>query len=308
MKIAIMGSGGVGALFGARLAHSGLDVSFIARGAHLEAINKNGLQILSSQRGDLLIKTKAVSDPAAIGVVDYVFLTVKLWDTDSAAQLIKPMVGPDTAVISLQNGVLRDATLREHLGAKHIMGGISYVGATIKEPGVIEQKGNVQKLVFGEYNGVISKRVEALQAACHEAEIEVLIPENIEVALWEKFVVLVAMSSVTASCRQTIGPVRENAQTRALLTAVMNEVVAVAKGRGIAISADLVSRQMKYLANLGAEVTASMEHDLRHGNRLELPWLAGAVVDMGRELNIPTTVCQVLCAVLSPYVDGAKNT
>ncbi len=306
MKIAIMGSGGVGALFGARLAHSGVDVAFIARGGHLEAINKNGLQIVSSQRGDLTIKTRAVSDPASIGVVDYVFFTVKLWDTESAAELIKPMVGPNTGVISFQNGVLRDETLRAHLGAQHILGGISYVGATIKAPGIIEQKGNVQKLVFGEYDGQLSKRVEALQAACLQAELEVFVPENIELALWEKFVVLVAMSSVTASCRQTIGPIRENQQTRQLLTAVMNEVVLVAKGRGIAVTSDLVSRQMAYLDKLGGEVTASMEHDLRHGNRLELPWLAGAVVEMGRELNLPTPVCQTLCAILSPYVSGKK--
>jgi len=306
MKIAIMGTGGVGGLFGARLAQSGLNVVFIARGKQLEEINENGLKILSAERGDLLIKTKAVSDATAIGPVDYIFITVKLWDTEEAARLIKPMVGPETAVVSFQNGILRDHILRDHIGAKHILGGISYVGATIKSPGVIEQKGNVQKLVFGEYGGQISPRVKALEAACQAAEIDVIIPDDIEIALWEKFVVLVAMSSITASCRQTIGPVRENSKTRALLQAVMEEVVAIAKASGISLAADLVRRQMAYLDNLGAEVTSSMEHDLRHGHKLELPWLAGAVVDLGEKLNVPAPVCQFVCAILSPYINGEK--
>lgn len=305
MKIAIMGTGGVGGLFGARLAQAGIDVTFIARGAHLEAIKANGLQVVSADRGNILIKdAQAVSDPKKVGVVDYIFLTVKLWDTDSAVQLIEPMVGEHTTVISFQNGISRDDVLKAKLGAKHVLGGISYVGATIQAPGVIEQRGKVQKLVFGEYGGAKTERVLALQKACESAAIEVAVPDDIEKALWEKFIVLVAMSSITASCRSPIGPVRENPDTRALLEAVMNEVAAVAKARGVAISDDIVRQQMAYLDNLGKDVTASMEHDLRHGNKLELPWLAGTVVNVGRELNVPTPVCAFVCAILSPYVGG----
>ena len=308
MKIAIMGTGGVGGLFGARLAQAGIDVTFIARGAHLEAIKTQGLQVISPDRGNILIKgAQAVSDPRSVCLVDYIFLTVKLWDTDKAVELIKPMVGEQTTVISFQNGISRDDVLKASLGAEHVLGGISYVGATIQAPGVIEQRGTVQKLVFGEYGGAKTERVLALQKACESAAIEVVVPDDIEKALWEKFVVLVAMSSITASCRSSIGVVRENPETRALLQAVMNEVVAVAKASGVTISADIVERQMAYLDNLGKDVTASLEHDLRHGNKLELPWLAGTVVTLGRELNVPTPVCSFACAILSPYVGGTQN-
>jgi 2-dehydropantoate 2-reductase len=305
MKIAIMGTGGVGGLFGARLAQAGFDVTFIARGAHLDAIKTHGLQVHSPDRGNILIKpAQAVSDPKGVGIVDYVFLTVKLWDTDSAVELIKPMIGDQTTVISFQNGISRDDVLREKLGKQHVLGGISYVGATIQGPGVIEQRGSVQKLVFGEYGGAKSERVLALQKACETAEIEVVVPDDIEKALWEKFIVLVAMSSITACCRSSIGPVRENAKTRALLEAVMKEVAAVGKARGVDIADDIVTRQLGYLDNLGGDVTASMEHDLRHGNKLELPWLAGTVVALGHELNVATPTCDFVCAILAPYVDG----
>lgn len=303
-----MGTGGVGGLFGARLAQAGTDVTFIARGAHLEAIKTHGLQVISPDRGNILIKNaQAVSEAKSVGLVDYIFLTVKLWDTDSAVELIKPMVGEHTTVISFQNGISRDDILKAKLGAEHVLGGISYVGATIQAPGVIEQRGTVQKLVFGEYGGAKTARVLALQKACESAAIEVIVPDDIEKALWDKFVVLVAMSSITACCRSSIGVVRENPESRALLQAVMDEVVAVAKARGVTISADIVERQMAYLDNLGREVTASLEHDLRHGNKLELPWLAGTVVTLGRELNVPTPVCSFACAILSPYVSGSRN-
>jgi 2-dehydropantoate 2-reductase len=306
MKIAIMGTGGVGGLFGARLAAAGEDVTFIARGAHLAAIKTNGLKILSAERGDISIfPAQATSDCASVGIVDCVFLTVKLWDTETAVEQIRPMIGPETMVISLQNGISRDDTLKEKLGEKHVLGGISYVGATIKEPGVIEQKGTVQKLVIGEYRcNADSGRVEALKAICEKSQIEFIVPEDIEKALWEKFVVLVAMSSITACCRLSIGPVRSNPQTRELLSALMTEVYAVGKARGVALTSDIIERQMTYLDKLGSDVTASMEYDLRHGNKLELPWLAGVVVSEGIRLKVPTPVASFVCAVLAPHVGG----
>ncbi|MBS2006405.1 MAG: 2-dehydropantoate 2-reductase [Cyanobacteria bacterium SZAS TMP-1] len=310
MKIAVMGSGGVGGLFGARLALSGCEVHFIARGAHLAAIKAHGLKIENENTGDALIpadKVMVTDDPATIGPVDYVLFTVKLWDTEDAAQKIKPLVGENTAVISLQNGVSRDDILRAALGEKHILGGISYVGATIREPGVIAQKGHVQKLVFGEYGDKPqSPRVMKLKEVCEKAGIEVEIPANIERALWEKFVVLVGMSTVLASARKTIGPVRENPDTRKLLPAVMEEVRQVATAKGIKLADDIVDVKMNYLENLAPDVTASMEHDLRTGNRLELPWLAGTVVKLGQELNVPTPTCSTLSAILSPYVMGSQ--
>ncbi len=308
MKIAIMGTGGVGGLFGARLAKAGFDVSFVARGAHLEAIKKNGLKVVSEHRGDVHLTTpQATDNPADIGLVDFVFFTVKLWDTESAAEAIRPMIGANTGVISFQNGVQRDDLLRSILGPTHVLGGISYVAATIQEPGVICQRGFVQKLVFGEYSGEHSQRVNELAAACAKAEIEYDIPKDIQKALWEKFVFLVAMSSVTASTRQQIGAVRSNPDTRNLLIEVMKEAMEVGRAKGVDLSDDLVERQMAYMEGLAPDVTASMEHDLRHGNRLELPWLSGAVVQIGKELNVSTKVNQVLYSVLSPYIMGRQK-
>jgi 2-dehydropantoate 2-reductase len=307
LKIAIMGTGGVGGLFGARLAKAGCDVTFIARGAHLQAIKKNGLKILSEHRGDIhLPDAKATDSPADIGVVDFVFFTVKLWDTETAAHAIKPLIGDNTAVISFQNGVQRDEVLSSILGRKHVVGGISYVASFIEEPGVVCQRGFAQKLVFGEYSGERSKRVEDLAIECASAEIEADIPPDIQIALWEKFVFLVAMSSVTAATRQRIGPVRSEPHTRKLLIDVMREAIAVGRAKRVPIGDDLIDRQLAYVDGLAPDVTASMQQDLSKGNRLELPWLSGAVVELGSQLNVPTSVNETLYAVLSPYVMGSN--
>jgi len=308
MKIAIMGTGGVGGLFGARLAQSGSDVTFIARGAHLEAIRKTGLKIVSEHRGDVhLANAKATDSPAEVGAVDFVFFTVKLWDTEPAAQAIKPLIGENTAVISFQNGVQRDEILSEILGCEHVVGGISYVASFIEEPGIVCQRGFAQKLVFGEYSGMRSKRVEELALQCAAADIEAEIPIDINLAMWEKFVFLVAMSSVTASTRQKIGPVRSDPHTRKLLVDVMTEAIAVGRAKGVPLGDDVVPSQLAYVDGLAPDVTASMEQDLRRGNRLELPWLSGAVVELGEKFGIPTPVNRTLCAVLSPYVMGGRN-
>ncbi|MDR3616147.1 MAG: 2-dehydropantoate 2-reductase [Candidatus Obscuribacterales bacterium] len=312
MKLAVMGTGGVGGLFGARLAECGHDVTFIARGKHLQAIKENGLLVESELLGDALIKpAKAVSNPEEIGPVDFVLFTVKLWDTVDAAHLIKPLISKNTAVVSLQNGVIKDKILSDELGTEHIVGGVSYVAATIKGPGVISQKGTVQKLAFNEYkrakhdNDSLSKRIETLRDACIESKIIVETPADIERTLWEKFVVLVAMSTVTASARQTIGPVRANPQTREQLMAIMSEVVLVARAKEINLPEDIVSQKMAYLDGLAPDVTASMEHDLRHGNRLELPWLAGSVLQMAAEAGVETPVCAQLTSQLQPFVNGS---
>jgi 2-dehydropantoate 2-reductase len=313
LKLAVMGTGGVGGLFGARLAESGHDVNFIARGKHLQALQENGLLVESELLGDTLIKpAKAVSNPEEIGPVDFVLFTVKLWDTAESARLIKPLIGKNTAVVSLQNGVIKDKILSDELGAEHIIGGVSYVAATIKGPGVICQKGTVQKLAFNEYKRAqhaiesLSKRIETLRDACIKSNITVETPDDIERTLWEKFVVLVAMSTVTASARQTIGPVRENLQTREQLIAIMSEVADVARAKHIELPEDIVSQKLAYLDGLAPDVTASMEHDLRQGNRLELPWLAGSVLQMAAEIGVATPVCARLTSQLEPFVNGSN--
>jgi 2-dehydropantoate 2-reductase len=305
MKIAVMGTGGVGGAFGARLAAAGNDVTFVARGKHLEAIRKNGLQIVSPLLGDVHIQpARCTDDPQSIGTVDLVLFCVKLWDTESAAATIKPVVSPTTAVLSLQNGIRRDEVLRACFGKDNVLGGVSFIAATIKEAGVIDQRGAVQKLIFGEYSGKATDRVMAFDQACKQANIESIVSPDITKTIWEKFIYLVAMSSVLAAARQTIGPVRGNPRTRQLLVDVMKETIAVARARMVAIEDGLVERHMAYFDGLAPDVTASMQHDLSVGNKLELPWLAGAVVELGQELAIPTPVTRVLENILSPYVNG----
>ena len=307
LKFAIMGTGGVGGVFGARLAAAGEDVSFIARGAHLDAIRQNGLKLTSEKRGNLLIKPELVTDkPGEIGPVDVVFLTVKLWDTEAAAQAIKPLIDEKTAVVSLQNGIEKDVVLRREFGAKHVVGGVSYVAATIESPGVIAQRGDTQRLVFGEYDRSKSERLIALKAACEKSDLEAELSLDIEKALWEKFVFLVAMSAVLSATRQTIGPIRSNPLTRQLLIEVMSEAIAVGRASGVELDDEVSERRMQYCDALAPDVIASMLYDLQSGNRLELPWLSGYVVQLGRKLNVPTPANQVLVSVLSPYVNGSN--
>ena len=308
MKIAVMGTGGVGGVYGARLAQAGYDVHFIARGAHLAAMRDNGLKLVSQELGDVLLKPVQVTDdPAAIGTVDIVLFAVKLWDTESAARQIAPLVRSDTAIISLQNGVSKDDVIREAYGPSNTVGGVSYVAATITEPGVITQKGTVQRLCFGEYDAPTSNRLEQLRDACVKAGLEAEVHANIEQAIWEKFVFLVAMSAVTAATRQTIGPVRSHPRTRQLLIDVMTEAIAVARARGIKIDDSLVQSRLDYWDNLTPDVTSSMQHDLQQGNRLELPWLSGKVVELGESLGVETPVNRVLVDVLSPFIDGLNT-
>lgn len=308
MKFAMMGTGGVGGVFGARLAQAGEDVTFIARGGHLQAIKEKGLRVQGGCPTDMHIHPAcATSAPAEVGVVDYIFVSVKLWDTEAAARSIMPMIGEDTAVISLQNGVTKDTVLGKYCQPKHIVGGVSYVAANIAEPGVIEQRGARQKLVFGEYSGAQSQRLLKLAEACQRAHIEAVVSDNIERDLWEKFIVLIAMSAVTAATRLTIGPVRSDPYSRALLLDAMTEAASIARAKGIPVAQNIVEKQIGYLDKLSAEVSSSMHHSIEHGDRLELPWLSGAVVEMGQEHNLPTPTNKALLGVLMPHVLGRNS-
>ena len=244
-----------------------------------------------------------------MGEVDIVLFCVKLWDTESAAELIKPMVGKETAVISLQNGISKDEILASILGKEHMVGGISYVASAITAPGVIEQRGDRQKLVFGEFahNGKTkSPRVTSFEEACKKAHIHAVVPASIEVAIWEKFVFLVAMSSLCAGVRGSIGIVQSHPETRELFIEAMKEVLAVAVASGVDMPAETLDNQIAYFESLMPDVTASMQVDLSQGNRIELPYLAGTVVELGKKSSVPTPVLRVLNGVLSPYADGGK--
>jgi 2-dehydropantoate 2-reductase len=304
MKIAVIGSGGVGGYFGARLAASGQDVTFIARGAHLEAMQKKGLKILSAL-GDLhLPEVKATSDTTIIGPVDVVMVAVKLWATEEAAAAAKPLIGPNTVAVSFQNGVVAVDTLAPVLGKEHVMGGVANIAALIEEPGVIRHNGNMANLFFGELDGKPSPRSQALQVACKIANVQSELVTDINKTIWEKFVRLVTLSALTSLTRMPVGPLRSDPDTRALMQQVMEEVVAIGKTKGVKFDAGLVADQMSKVDTYPATMVASMCGDLRRGNRLELPWLSGMVAKLGKELGIPTPANQFVYAALKLYANG----
>ena len=298
MRVAIMGTGGVGGYFGARLARGGCEVTFIARGAHLAAIRKDGLKV-ESPLGDMhLADAQATDDPAAVGAVDLVLFGVKLWDTETAARATAPLVGADTAVISLQNGVRKDEILRAVLGERSVMGGACYIAAQIAAPGVIRHSGTLAKIIFGEYGGKRSPRAEAILDACVRAGIDAQLSADIRRAIWEKFVFLASMSGVTATMRMPIGPIRSNPQTRAFLHDALREAVAVARAEGVQLPADYADDRLAFGDSLPATMTSSMHNDLERGNRLEVEGLSGDVVARGRAAGVPTPVHRAIYDIL----------
>src|SRR3954470_12533944 len=244
MRIGIMGSGGLGGYFGARLAKGGADVHFIARGKHLQAMRSGGLRIECPEPLHVP-KVHATDDPGEVGVVDVLMLCVKLWDTEQAIAQMRPMVGPQTTVISFQNGVLKDQYLRAAFDPKQVMGGVGYVATTIDRPGVIRQTGPMQRLVFGEFDGSRSARGEALLAACHAGGINAELSTQILREIWQKYVFLVGLSGTTTTMRRTIGPIRSHPRTRAFLEDVMREVIAVGRAHGIALPEDYLATAMQ---------------------------------------------------------------
>jgi 2-dehydropantoate 2-reductase len=308
MKIAMMGSGGVGGFFGGRLAHAGYDVSFIARGAHLSAMRERGLLIENKDQGDIHVpKVRATDDPASIGPVDLVILSVKLWDTESAAKRIRPLLGPKTGVISLQNGVVKDDILRRELGDAAVMGGVAYVATAVSKPGVIHQTGTMQRIVVGEYDGTKSARATFLHEALARAGVKAELSDDVRRALWEKFVFLVALSGTTTTMRMPIGPIRENPRTRAFLRELISENVAVGRAHGVALPEDYVENRLAFADGLPADMTSSMHHDLERGNPLEVNFLSGGVVQLGAAKGIPTPANRAVCDILALHAGGRKT-
>jgi 2-dehydropantoate 2-reductase len=304
MRIAVIGAGGVGGAFGAALAKGGADVTFLARGAHLKAMRENGLKVLGP-RGDIHLQpTNATDDPAAIGPVDVALFCVKLWDVESAGAAIKPLVGPTTAVIPLQNGIDASERLIPILGKDAVMGGVAQISATIAEPGVIRQTGTFMRLVFGELDGRPSARGAAFHAACQAGGFESTNSNEIDVALWEKFVLLATNSSIVSLTRLPFGKLRDDPEVFWLFEKAIPEVAAVGRARGVKLAPDLEERLLKATRAFPAEMMPSMTVDLLRGNRLELPWLGGKVVALGRELNVPTPTYDVMYAALKPYANG----
>jgi 2-dehydropantoate 2-reductase len=305
MKIAILGSGGVDGYFGAKLAAAGNDVTFVARGRHLEAMRKTGLRIASAL-GDFAIDTPNVVDNiGAADPVDIVIVAVKLWDTESVANSLKPLAEHGASVVSFQNGVHKDEILARHLPRESIIGGVCYIAAVISAPGEIAHSGTMQKLTFGEYAGRRSRRVDAFNDACQSAGITTEVSDHINRAIWEKFVFLVGLSGTTASIRKPIGPIRENPATRKFLWQVMAEVVAIGRAKGADLTEDYADKCLAFCDSIPAEMTSSMHHDLERGKRLELPWLSGGVDEFGVQLNIPTPKNTAIAQILDLYSAGS---
>lgn len=307
MRIAIIGTGGVGGAFGAALAKAGAEVTFVARGAHLAAMRANGLKV-KSPRGDMHITPcKATDNPAEIGVVDFVLFCVKLWDVEDAGQQIKSLIGPNTAVIPLQNGIDASERLIPILGKNAVMGGVAQISATIDEPGVIGQTGTFMKIVFGELDGRMSERGAAFLEMCQKAGFDVQLTDAIQVALWEKFALLSVNSSVVALIRQPFGKLREDADVMALFSAAFAEVIACGRALGVKLHPEMQARCEKATKNFPPAMMPSMAIDLLRGNRLELPWLGGKVVELGKQLGVPTPAFDVMYAALKLYANGAPK-
>ena len=306
-KIVILGSGGVGGYFGARLAAAGNDVTFVARGAHFEAMRSNGLRVLSPLGDISLPEVEVVDSVDQIKRADFVFLTVKLWDTEQALPYLVPLAEGGAAIISFQNGVQKDEVLLKVLPKPSVMGGVSYISAAIQEPGVIRHFGPIQNLVFGEFDGSRTQRAVNLLSACESAHIGARISNEIEREIWEKFVFLVGLSATTATNRQPIGVIRSNAQTRGFLLDVMRETVIVGRSRGVALAADYADKRIEFCDTLPAEMTASMYQDLHRGNRLELPWLSGAVAELGEQMGIAVPRNRAVSDILALYLMGHRS-
>jgi 2-dehydropantoate 2-reductase len=308
MRFAILGSGAVGGYYGARLARAGHDVTFIARGAHLAAIREHGLTVRSPALGDFTVRAPAEEDPVRIGVVDVVIVAIKAYDNDTALPLIAPMLGPETAILTLQNGVDSVAELARRYGERRIIGGTTYVATAIAEPGVIEQTGTHRRIVMGEVFGdppQLSDRVRAIGDALAGADIQVETAADGRVPIWEKFIMLVSIAAFTGAARLPIGPLWADEAIGAQLLEGCREIERVARAEGVPVAGDIIDRIRAYIANIPPTMRSSLLIDLSMGKRTEVEALQGAVVRRARRAGVAVPVIATLYAVLKPWAHPA---
>jgi 2-dehydropantoate 2-reductase len=305
MRIAVVGSGGVGGYFGGRLALAGEDVHFLARGAHLAALRERGLRIESPGGNIHVPRVNATDAPAEVGPADLIFFTVKLYDTQSALALLPPLVGPQTLVVPFQNGVESIDVLARAVGKPHVAGGTAYVAAVIAEPGVIRHTA-MNRLIFGPLSGAPAPALPQLLAACQRAGIDAALSERILVDIWAKFVRLSVFSGMTAVTRCPIGPIRTDPELRAMSEDALHESIAVARARQIPLPSSTFAEIVAATDTLPASARSSMLEDLERGRPLELPWLSGAVVRIGEEVGIVTPTHRLMVSLLGPHVNGRR--
>ncbi|RME88456.1 MAG: 2-dehydropantoate 2-reductase, partial [Anaerolineae bacterium] len=300
MKIVIMGTGGVGGYYGGLLARHGHEVIFIARGAHLDAIRARGLQVKSVHGDFTIAPARATDNPAEVGTADLVLFCVKTVHTDEAAQAIRPVVGPETTVVSLQNGIDAAERIGAVVGMEHMLGGMTKISSFVESPGVIRQVSQFRTIVIGEFSGEITPRVEAIVEAFRPTGVTIEATTDIRKVLWTKFVFISAISGVGALVRLEIGAYRHVPETRALLEGMMREVERLARAQGVSLDADVVEQSLAFIDNAAPDIKPSMQRDVESGRPSELESMVGVIGRLGRELGIPTPIADTVYAALLP--------
>jgi 2-dehydropantoate 2-reductase len=307
MRIAVIGAGGVGGYFGARLAQAGHEVTFVARGTHLAAMRAHGLRVESTLGDVALPRVDATDDPASLAPVDFVMFCVKLWDVERGAAQLAPLVERGGVVIPFQNGIDSVDILTRTVG-KRVLGGVAYIAASIRAPGIIAHVGTMARLRVGASDDAgLAARAQAFVDACTAAGVSAEHALDIRGALWEKFVFLNALSGLTCLARQPLGVIRADPELRATFEASMRETVAVARSQRVVLPDDFIARQLRALDTLPAEMRSSMLNDLVAGHRLEAPWLCGRVAEMAASAGLAAPVNATVYAALKPYLGGATH-
>jgi len=303
MRIAVMGAGGVGGCLGARLLQAGANVTLVARGEHLEAMQRKGLR-LKQANGHFTVPVKATDDPCEVGPVDLVLLAVKTYQIPEAARAMDPMIGPKTQIVTLQNGVDSADGLTESFGPDRVLPGTSYTIASIESPGVIKQQSKTARIIFGRADGQITPEVEAVQD-CLTPAIDAELTGDIASVLWSKFLLTAPGNAINATSRFPITQLIKTNEGRNLLVGAMEEVAAVGLAAGVNIDPEAIPKGIKFMESLPEDQRMSMLDDIEAGRPLELEAQAGAVVRIGRRVNVPTPINDTLYALLLPHKDGA---
>jgi 2-dehydropantoate 2-reductase len=310
MKFSVFGSGAVGGYYGAKLVRAGHDVTFIARGAHLSAMRARGLEIRSPMLGDFTVRARAEEDTARVGPVDVVIVAVKAYDNASALPLVAPMLGPQTTILPLQNGVDSAQELAARFGETAVVGGVTYIATALAGPGVIEQTGTHRRIVFGEVFGApprMSDRIGAIRDVLAAADIQAEAVEDGRVPIWEKFIFLVSLAGFTGASRLPIGPLWADQAIRARFLDCCREIEQLARAEGIPVATGIVDRIEGYVAGIPASMRSSLLIDLSQGKRIEVEELQGAVVRRAARAGVPVPITSTLYAVLKPWAAGAPQ-